>query len=234
MCRMANRVCRTFLLLVVAMSVRSACAEQLPLKIYTAAGGLASDRIRCILSDSHGFLWFGTEDGISRFDGYGFTNDTLSDGLRGAGVRSIVESRDGTYWVATNRGIVHSDPGRRGRPGCVERFRVRTVWPAIMCESLPDLRRKVLGGLLRRPERDRARSILGPKLHGRGGVFGRNLLACGGPERQPLGRERRRRRHEADAQRISKVRRAGRPREHTRRVSFRESRRPRCPRCRQA
>lgn len=110
---MTDRVCCFFLLLSLAMSVRSACAEQLPLKIYTATSGLASDRIRCILSDSHGFLWFGTEDGISRFDGYGFTTDTLSDGLRGAGVRSIIESRDGTYWVATNRGIVHSDPARQ-------------------------------------------------------------------------------------------------------------------------
>ncbi|MFI5180258.1 MAG: two-component regulator propeller domain-containing protein [Thermoanaerobaculia bacterium] len=110
---MTGRVCRFFLLLVLALSVRVASAEQLPLKIYTTAGGLASDRIRCILSDSHGFLWFGTEDGISRFDGYGFANDTLSDGLRGAGIRSIIESRDGTYWVATNRGIVHSDPARQ-------------------------------------------------------------------------------------------------------------------------
>ena len=110
---MADRACRFFCLLVLAMSVRAASAEQLPLKIYTYADGLASDRIRCILSDSHGFLWLGTEGGISRFDGYGFINDTFAEGLRGSGVHSIIESRDGTYWVATNRGIVHSDPARQ-------------------------------------------------------------------------------------------------------------------------
>ena len=98
---------------VLALSIRPVSAEQLPLKVYTTTSGLASERIRCILSDTHGFLWFGTEDGLSRFDGYAFTHDALTDGLRGTGVHAIVESRDGTYWVATNRGIVHSDPARR-------------------------------------------------------------------------------------------------------------------------
>ncbi len=98
---------------VLALSVRLGSAEQLPLKIYTTTGGLASERIRCILSDSHGFLWFGTEDGISRFDGYGFAKDALTDGLRGIEVHTIIESRDGTYWAATSRGIVHSDPARQ-------------------------------------------------------------------------------------------------------------------------
>lgn len=99
-----------------AATWRIAGAEQLPLKTYRAAEGLASDRIRCILSDSQGFLWFGTEDGVSRYDGYSFSNDTLGNGLRGAGVRAIIESRDGTYWIATNRGLVHSDPAAPRTP----------------------------------------------------------------------------------------------------------------------
>lgn len=102
--------------IVLGVSIRSAGAEQLPLKIYSTADGLASDRIHCILSDSHGFLWFGTEDGISRFDGYGFTNLTGRDGVPGTDVYSIVEVRDGTYWAATNAGIFHWDPARE-KPG---------------------------------------------------------------------------------------------------------------------
>ena len=43
-----------------ALWIRSALAEQLPLKTYTTADGLASDHIHCILSDSSGLLWFGT------------------------------------------------------------------------------------------------------------------------------------------------------------------------------
>ena len=95
-----------------ALSLRGAGAEQLPLKHYTTADGLASDLVRCILSDSRGFLWFGTADGISRFDGSGFTNLTSADGLPGGDVRAILEARDGTYWAATSRGLFHWDPAR--------------------------------------------------------------------------------------------------------------------------
>lgn len=100
------------LAVVIAATTRIAGAEQLPLKTYTTADGLASDLVRCILSDSHGFLWFGTASGISRFDGYQFTNRTAADGLPGIDVRAIVEGGDGTYWAATNGGIFHWDPAR--------------------------------------------------------------------------------------------------------------------------
>src|SRR6266536_743042 len=88
---------------------RVACGEQLPLASYTTSDGLASDRVQCILSDSHGFLWIGTEDGISRFDGLRFSNLAVTD-LPGGDVRAILESRDGTYWAATDRGLAHWNP----------------------------------------------------------------------------------------------------------------------------
>lgn len=34
--------------------------------------GLSSNRVNCILEDSYGFMWFGTEDGLNKFDGYSF------------------------------------------------------------------------------------------------------------------------------------------------------------------
>jgi ligand-binding sensor domain-containing protein len=95
-----------------AISVGLASGEQLPLKIYSTAEGLTSDRIHCILSDSHGFLWFGTEDGLSRFDGYGFRNFNESDGLPAAAVTAMIESRDGVYWLGTTRGLVRFDATR--------------------------------------------------------------------------------------------------------------------------
>lgn len=49
-------------------------AERLPLKIYTVADGLASNEINKIVTDSRGFVWFCTSDGLSRFDDYVFTN----------------------------------------------------------------------------------------------------------------------------------------------------------------
>jgi len=54
---------------------------QLPLRHYSTADGLANNAVLSIASDSRGFLWFATAEGLSRFDGYGFANQTESTGL---------------------------------------------------------------------------------------------------------------------------------------------------------
>ncbi len=99
--------CSLFLLLV--LPALTASGEQLPLKTYTTADGLASDRIHCILPDSRGFLWLGTEDGISLFDGYGFKNYSVAEGLPAGSVQTLIETRDGAYWIGTAGGLVRWD-----------------------------------------------------------------------------------------------------------------------------
>jgi PAS domain S-box-containing protein len=90
-------------------------AEQLPVKPYTIAEGLAHDEINRIIRDSRGFLWFCTSDGLSRFDGYSFTNYGVKDGLHQQYITDLLESkRDGVYWVATQGGGVgRFDPAAR-------------------------------------------------------------------------------------------------------------------------
>src|SRR5437762_6029394 len=88
--------------------------ERLPLKAYTTADGLAHNVINKIVRDSRGFLWFCTEEGLSRFDGYNFTNYGTEQGLPHTSVNDILETRHGDYWVATSGGLVHFNP--RGAP----------------------------------------------------------------------------------------------------------------------
>ena len=89
----------------VSFSVR-ASGERLPVKTYTTADGLLRDSVFRIKQDSRGYLWLCTGEGLSRFDGYKFTNYTMSDGLPLPSVNDVVEASDGTIWIATYNGLV--------------------------------------------------------------------------------------------------------------------------------
>ena len=77
-------------------------AERLPVRTYTTADGLAHDRVKRIVRDSHGFRWFCTPNGISRFDGERFVSYAPSQPLATHSANNLLESRDGTYWVGSN------------------------------------------------------------------------------------------------------------------------------------
>src|SRR5260370_16013136 len=98
-------------LLLVAVSA-SVHAEQLPLKTYTIADGLARDSVNWIMQDSLGFLWFCTSEGLSRFDGYTFTNYGVDQGLPSRELNYMIEAHDGDYWIATSYGLVRFNPRR--------------------------------------------------------------------------------------------------------------------------
>lgn len=85
-------------------------AERLPVKTYTVADGLLRDNVARIKQDSRGFLWFCTVEGISRFDGYAFTNFTTADGLPSRYVNDFLETRGGTIYLATNGGLARLNP----------------------------------------------------------------------------------------------------------------------------
>ena len=67
--------------------------------------GLSQSNVICILQDSRGFMWFGTRDGLNRYDGYQFTvykNDPLDDkSLGGNFIMDMVEDDRGYIWIGT-------------------------------------------------------------------------------------------------------------------------------------
>ena len=85
-------------------------AARLPIKTYTVADGLLRDNVYKIKQDSRGFLWFCTAEGLSRFDGYAFTNFTADAGLPERHVNDFLETRDGTIWIATDGGLARFNP----------------------------------------------------------------------------------------------------------------------------
>jgi ligand-binding sensor domain-containing protein len=86
--------------------------ELLPIRSYTTADGLAADRINGIVVDSHGFVWFCTPEGLSRFDGYRMVSFGAAGGLPHP-VQAVLETSSGAYLVGTAHGLseFHAEGG---------------------------------------------------------------------------------------------------------------------------
>ncbi len=156
-CRVGIGVRRLAASVVLLGFAGSAHAERLPIKAYTVESGLAHNRVKRIVQDSHAFLWFCTAAGLSRFDGYQFTNYTTENGLPSLSINDLVEGEDGVYWIATNSdGVIRFDL-RAAVPSNDEAFDAvhgllrqrRTRHQPREC-ALPRCRRPPLGGHRRR------------------------------------------------------------------------------------
>lgn len=110
--------------LVLALAAPALRAERLPLKLYTAADGLAGDAIQALAEDPRGFLWVGTTTGLSRFDGVGFTTYGVRDGLPHPAANTVLVSSDGTVWVGTPEGLSHSSRAPRAGGPMFETLRM--------------------------------------------------------------------------------------------------------------
>lgn len=73
--------------------------------LFNTANNLGNNNITAIFSDSKGLLWIGTDDGLSRYDGYSFVvyrhNNTDTTSIAGNMIRAIDETPDGNLWIAT-------------------------------------------------------------------------------------------------------------------------------------
>jgi ligand-binding sensor domain-containing protein/two-component sensor histidine kinase len=93
------------------------CAQQLSIRHYSERDGLAYYRVHCIYQDVKGYLWVGTWNGLSRFDGYRFTNYGSRDGLERPFISAIVEDQQGRLWVGTLDGLARLVDDSQEAPG---------------------------------------------------------------------------------------------------------------------
>ncbi len=99
----------TLLICALFAAAQGAGAELYPIRVYRHQDGLAHQNVRSILQDARGFLWLGTANGLSRFDGALFVNYGREHGLPGAPIHDLLELEPGVLLLATDLGLFRFD-----------------------------------------------------------------------------------------------------------------------------
>ncbi|WP_428327830.1 ligand-binding sensor domain-containing protein [Mucilaginibacter sp.] len=76
-------------------------AKRADFKHFTTREGLANNRVTAIYEDKAGNIWFGTEGGVSRYDGQSFQNFTTKEGLSNNSITIITEDKTGKLWFGS-------------------------------------------------------------------------------------------------------------------------------------
>lgn len=104
------------LILLFIIFLRTAClgAVEFDIRHYTNSDGLSNSSVNTIFQDRSGRMWFGTWDGLNRFNGRSFRiyKPEFSDISSPSSniIREIIETTDGMIWIATERGVDRYDP----------------------------------------------------------------------------------------------------------------------------
>jgi len=92
------------LLFLLLFSIQFQYAQNLKFKHYGLSEGLPQETITSLVKDSLGYLWIGSENGISRFDGSQFTsllNSNLKANIEGAQITSLLSGNSNLLWIGT-------------------------------------------------------------------------------------------------------------------------------------
>lgn len=86
-------------------------AEDYQFRHFTIKEGLSQSAVLCIMQDRRGFMWFGTANGLNRFDGYNFiayvNNPYDSSSISDNEITSVFEDAQGYLWIGTVKGVLN-------------------------------------------------------------------------------------------------------------------------------
>lgn len=109
-----NGIIKLVCLVLVVAFANSGAAQSILFRNYTVNNGLSSNTIWNIVQDDNGYMWFGTKNGLNRFDGYQFRTYQVNDLGKNASfgnsfIHSICKVDGKTLWVGTEEGLFSFD-----------------------------------------------------------------------------------------------------------------------------
>lgn len=146
---------------------------------FSNEDGLSSNTVTAILKDRYGYMWFGTDDGLNKFDGVNFTvyrhkeDDTASIGANS--ILAMYEDRAGNLWIGTNTTLSLYNR----KKDCFINYRVtlNNTARALFCDHLGNLWIGSYAGLFMLDPRTgkTTRYIANP---GKPGQLASNIITC--------------------------------------------------------
>lgn len=99
---------------IMLLSVFYAKGQDIRFRRITINEGLSLSSVYCVFQDSKGFMWFGTEDGLNRYDGKNFTifrpNPKNPNTLSHKWIELIYEDHQGVLWFGSRGGLTRFNP----------------------------------------------------------------------------------------------------------------------------
>ncbi len=101
----------SIIIVLIALIIQGVSAQQIRFRHLTINDGLSQNAVLAILQDSMGFMWFGTKDGLNRYDGYSFTiyqhNAFDSTSVSENYITTLFEDKRGILWIGTLNGSLN-------------------------------------------------------------------------------------------------------------------------------
>ncbi len=110
-----NLLNASLILIIVFFTVSEGLAQSITFNNLTVQNGLSNNKVNTVIQDKAGFIWFGTEDGLDRYDGYKFKifrhDPGDSNSISDNNVWALLVDHSGYIWVGTKDGILNQyDP----------------------------------------------------------------------------------------------------------------------------